>query len=314
MELDTTLPMPARIGPYFTHVRLHSGKAIFLASDAKTGEQVVIKKSRPHRKDNDLGEQLLLYEAELQYKCRHPNVVQLKELMRHDGELYIVTKYSGRNLREQGELPIEKKLTVLDQLAQALLHCHKQGVIHMDVKRENVLLNGTTRLADFDASRPIKEDHPYFEQGLVVGTPSSLAPEYWQKGEFSTRTDVFQYSLLAYQLLFNQEPFGMYEWDGDDWIAYDKPQYKAAKFNAHGQFGGHIYFGLSENPDNRPEMEDIARTIKEQAAKLHRQQSAKTSKPYPDPSRAGRYPRIEPEQHIKASYESDQQPQQAHLS
>ncbi len=311
MEPDTTLSMPAKIGPYDIHVRLHSTKAIFLATDAKTGEKVVIKKSRPHRKNNDLGEQLLLYEAELQYRCRHPHVVQLKELMRHDGELYIVTKYSGRNLREQKELPIERKLTVLDQLAQAILHCHKQGVIHMDVKRENVLLNGTTRLTDFDASRPIKEDHPYFEQGLVVGTPSSLAPEYWQKGEFSTRTDVFQYSLLAYQLLFNQEPFGMYERDGDDWIAYDKPRYNATEFNAHGQFGGHIYFGLSENPENRPEMEDLARTIKEQAAKLHRQQSAKTSKPYHDPSRAGRYPKIEPEQRTKVSYASGQPRQQA---
>jgi eukaryotic-like serine/threonine-protein kinase len=158
--------------------------------------------SRPDPAQN----QLLLDEARVVGKMRHPNIVPIFEAGEEGGDLYLVFEYvPGQNLAEflaqSGALSAVKAVNILRPILDAIIQAHERGIIHRDLKPSNILLdeNGTPRVMDFGIAARL--DGPSDHQDEYSGTPAYMAPEYIERHESSERSDVFATGLILFEML-----------------------------------------------------------------------------------------------------------------
>jgi serine/threonine-protein kinase len=129
--------------------------------------------------------------------------------------LYYVMPYvEGQSLRErlrqESRLPLDEVLRIAHEAAQALQYAHEHGVIHRDVKPENLLLtsDGNTLVADFGIARALSGgDERLTETGLAIGTPQYMSPEQATAGEVDARTDQYSLACVVYEMLSGEPPF-----------------------------------------------------------------------------------------------------------
>ncbi len=154
-------------------------------------------------------------EAELLARVNHANVLKIHKLGRAAEGPYLVTELlEGQDLKEltrQGALPAEQAATILASLAKGLVAVHAEGVLHRDLKPQNVFVrtDGTPVLLDFGLARDVGAEK-LTQTGMVVGTPAYMAPE--QAGEGSTdqldvRSDVYGLGAVLYRTLSGRAPF-----------------------------------------------------------------------------------------------------------
>lgn len=227
VELSDALPDPSapRIpellgGRYRTGRELgHGGMAhVYLARDTKHDRDVAIKVIRPEL-NVLLGHDRFLREIEIAARLRHPNIVPLYDSGEADGLLYFVMPFEdGPSLRARldkgGALPIADALSVLRDVARALAYAHEHGVVHRDVKPDNVLLSGGAAVVmDFGIAKAMDaaltgSGAQLTQAGLGIGTPAYMAPEQ-AAGDTSTdhRADIYSFGCLAYELLTGLPPF-----------------------------------------------------------------------------------------------------------
>jgi serine/threonine-protein kinase len=139
----------------------------------------------------------------------------------HEGRQYIVFEYvDGDNLKElvarEGPLPVERVLALGIQVASGLAFAHASGLVHRDVKPQNVLLNGsgTAKVTDFGIARSLAVGRGVTQTGTVLGTSDYIAPEQAQGAPVGERTDVYSLGVVVYELLTGEPPFG-----GDNFVA-----------------------------------------------------------------------------------------------
>ncbi|MCE9603503.1 MAG: serine/threonine protein kinase [Planctomycetia bacterium] len=153
-------------------------------------------------------------EAEHAANLDHPNIVPIYEIGVHEGRHYFSMKLiEGSNLRS--ELPrLQKDLTVgirlMSEAARAVHHAHQRGVLHRDLKPNNILIDrdGEPHITDFGLARRVEGDSDLTQSGAIVGTPSYMAPEQ-ARGEkqLSTAADVYSLGAILYELLAGRPPF-----------------------------------------------------------------------------------------------------------
>ncbi|MDP9300577.1 MAG: protein kinase, partial [Actinomycetota bacterium] len=143
----------------------------------------------------------------------HPNIVAVYDWGASDGVYFMVMEYvRGRNVRElltaSGRLEPAQATVVLLQVLSALEHAHRQGIVHRDVKPENVLVttDGAVKVADFGLARAYS-DMRSTQSGMVTGTVQYLAPEQIQGHPAEPRTDLYSLGVVAYELLTGRTPF-----------------------------------------------------------------------------------------------------------
>ena len=192
---------------------------MYLARDTKHGRDVAIKVLRPELSAS-LGHDRFLREIAIAARLRHPNIVPLYDSGEVDGSLYFVMPFEeGRSLRqrlqEHGPLPIPEAMSVLRDVARALAYAHHQGVVHRDVKPDNVMLSGSAAaVTDFGIAKAVSAalvegGSPTLTQvGSGVGTPAYMAPEQ-AMGDPATdhRADIYSFGCLAYEVLTGTPPF-----------------------------------------------------------------------------------------------------------
>ncbi len=192
---------------------------VYLAHDLKHGRDVAIKVIRPELSAS-LGHDRFLREIEIAARLRHPNIVPLYDSGEVAGSLYFVMPYEeGPSLRERlaqdGALPVADALNVLRDVARALAYAHEHGVVHRDVKPDNVMLSGGTAVVtDFGIAKAVSAaltdvSGPTLTQsGSAIGTPAYMAPEQ-ATGDPSTdhRADIYSFGCLAYELFTGKPPF-----------------------------------------------------------------------------------------------------------
>jgi serine/threonine-protein kinase len=144
----------------------------------------------------------------------HPNIVTVIDRGEFDGREFIVFEYvDGENLKRlierTGPMPVEQALELALQIASALLFAHQHGLVHRDVKPQNVLLNGDGRakVTDFGIARSLDVQHGMTQTGTVLGTSYYIAPEQAQGKPIDERTDVYSLSVVLYELLTGEVPF-----------------------------------------------------------------------------------------------------------
>jgi serine/threonine-protein kinase len=193
--------------------------SVYLARDEKHGRDVAIKVIRPDLSAS-LGHERFLREIEIAARLRHPNIVPLFDSGEVDGSLFFVMPYEeGRSLRERlreaGALPIADALNVLRDVARALCYAHEHGVVHRDIKPDNVMLSGGAAVVtDFGIAKAVSDartvagDPTLTVDGTVIGTPAYMAPEQ-ATGDTAVdhRADIYSFGCLGYEVFAGHPPF-----------------------------------------------------------------------------------------------------------
>jgi serine/threonine-protein kinase len=154
----------------------------------------------------------LLLEARALAKIEHPNIVRVYDVGLQDGLFYIVMQFlDGETLKhrfeESGALPEGELYSVSGGIARGLGAMHAQGLIHRDLKLENIILgpDGQAIIMDFGLVRDPNAKDEY--QGLIVGTPPYIPPEMWQGKAADVRSDLYSLGVIFYTLLCGTYPF-----------------------------------------------------------------------------------------------------------
>jgi tetratricopeptide (TPR) repeat protein/predicted Ser/Thr protein kinase len=195
-------PPPKRCGRYEILREIARGgmAVVYEARDPDLGRSVALK----ILKEGNL--ERLRREAQAAARLRHPNVVVLHEV----GADYIAMDLlRGKTYAEaMGGMKTDEKLAVLETVARAVAHAHAQGVIHRDLKPQNVMIepDGRVVLTDFGLAR-IDGGEDLTRTGAVFGTPHYMAPEQVQGGASSPATDVWALGVLLHEAVRGARPF-----------------------------------------------------------------------------------------------------------
>ena len=206
----------ALAGHYAIERELGSGgmATVWLAKDLRYGRAVAVKVLRPDLSAT-LGSDRFLREIRITAQLNHPHILPLLDSGEADGLLFYVMPYvAGGSLRDRlrpGEpLPLDAALHVTTHVAAALDHAHRQGVVHRDVKPENVLFSdGEPIVADFGIARAVSTagGSNVTRTGVPLGTPGYMSPEQATGGaRLDARTDVFGLGCVAYEMLVGATP------------------------------------------------------------------------------------------------------------
>jgi len=207
------------LGRYQLHSPIGSGgsSTVYLAKDTGLDREVAIKCFDIEGLDSNLI-QRLRNEAVVLAQLNHPNIVQMYDVVEDEKTLGLVMEFArgatlAAKLKER--VPEQKQaLGWLIQIAEGLNKAHQSGIIHCDLKLENVIVtvDGTVKVADFGIAKAKRDnavgDGQVDGPGLVSGSYYSLSPEQARGEKVDFRTDVFSFGILSYQLLTGRHPFG----------------------------------------------------------------------------------------------------------
>lgn len=157
-------------------------------------------------------------ESRLLASLSHPHIVAIHDCGQHDGRYFLITEFiTGSPLRaamKPGQpWPINRAAETLDRVAQALIYIHQHGVLHLDLKPENVLCTpeGDIKIADFGLALARVDARTLSERGLAQGTIDYCPPEQRYGLQTDERSDLFSLGVLAYELLTGQLPGRIYQ-------------------------------------------------------------------------------------------------------
>lgn len=188
---------------------------VYLARDRKHDRRVAIKVIHPELAS---GAALTRFEREIRVTARlqHPHIVPLVDSGTAGGLAYYVCPFiEGESLRalirRRGKLPTEEAVKLAVDVAEALDYAHQQGIVHRDVKPENILVsNGQAIVADFGLARAMSggDEATLTATGTVVGTPFYISPEQLAGlQDIDARADIYSLACVLYELLSGRPPF-----------------------------------------------------------------------------------------------------------
>ncbi len=186
---------------------------VYRASQSAILREVAIKVILPKYANSP--EFIRRFEGEAQVVARleHPHIVPLYDYWREPDSAYLVMRYlRGGSLRDiierQGKLDVETVSKIVEQVGSALTFAHNNGVVHRDVKADNILLDedGNAYLSDFGIAKEVGAEAGDGQGGLV-GTPAYLAPEQIRGDEAGPQSDVYAFGIMLYEMLSGSRPF-----------------------------------------------------------------------------------------------------------
>ena len=188
--------------------------SVFRARDRQLERRVAIKILHQHYARDPEYLERFRREARAVARLSHPNIVTVIDRGDDDGRQYIVFEYvEGENLKElvirSGRLPVRRALGLALAVADGLAFAHNHGLVHRDVKPQNVLLNseGEVKVTDFGIARSLHVDQGVTQTGTVLGTGEYLAPEQASGKPVSPATDVYSLGVVLWELLAGDVPF-----------------------------------------------------------------------------------------------------------
>ena len=211
-------PVPAQLGPFALERLVATGGMgeVYLARHRELGTEVALKllPAMPLEAAASVRERFAR-EARLTARVQHPGVVRVLDADVAGDRPYLVLEFvDGETIRrrlEHGPLPVVEAARIAAATADVVAAAHKEGVLHRDIKPDNVMLarDGTVRVLDFGIARALGDETPLTRTGEILGTPEYMAPEQLLDGPEATdeRTDVHALGVLLYELLTQRSPF-----------------------------------------------------------------------------------------------------------
>ena len=187
--------------------------SVFKAHDRLLERRVALKVLHPHFTEDDQYVERFRREARAVAQLSHPNIVTIIDRGEDEGRQFIVFELvEGRTLKdildEEGRLPVRRALEVAIQVARGLAFAHENGIVHRDVKPQNVILNGDGRakVTDFGIARSL-DVQGVTQSGTVLGTSNYIAPEQASGQPVDRTTDVYSLGVVLFELLTGEVPF-----------------------------------------------------------------------------------------------------------
>ena len=187
---------------------------VYVALDQRLDRKVALKVMRPDLANDESFVSRFRREARSAAKLSHPNVVAVYDQGEDDGHVFLTMELvNGLTLRQvmqaEGPLTPRAALDIIDPVLQALGAAHSAGLIHRDVKPENVILreDGTVKVADFGLARAIATGTSTAQTGVLLGTVAYLSPEQVERGVADARSDVYAAGLLLFEMLAGSKAF-----------------------------------------------------------------------------------------------------------
>jgi len=228
--LALSFPVSKKIGRYEICSKLGAGGMgeVYLAHDTKLDRKVALKILSSEMVDDQTGDRVrrFVQEAKAASALNHPNILTIYEIDEVDSEQFIATEFiDGQTLRERirkGSTIASEVLDVGIQVASALSATHSVGIIHRDIKPDNIMLrhDGIVKVLDFGLAKLTKErevrDTSEFATtqhfintgvGVVLGTAQYMSPEQTRGFELDPRTDIWSLGCVLYEMLSGRPPF-----------------------------------------------------------------------------------------------------------
>jgi eukaryotic-like serine/threonine-protein kinase len=188
---------------------------VYRAHDPVLDREVALKILHPSLADDPGFIDRFRREARSAAMLSHPNIVAVHDWGETQGTYFMIMEFvRGPNLRgllmRDGSLPPGQAAEVVDAILAALEHAHAQGIVHRDVKPENVMIrasDGVPKVADFGLARAFADARVSQAPGTVTGTVQYLAPEQIEGDQADPRTDLYATGIVLYELLTGQVPF-----------------------------------------------------------------------------------------------------------
>ncbi len=262
---------------------------VYLARDHELDRNVAVKLLRP---DRAAGGERMLLEARALARLAHPNVVTVHEVGRHGDRVFIAMEWiEGRTLRawsSDGTRAPAEIGRVLAQVARGLGAAHRAGLVHRDVKPDNVILgdDGRVRVVDFgvakandaddarrtpstsvrDGGASVRDGGALTQTGALLGTPGYMAAEQFLGEPTDARTDVFALCVVIYEAFTGQRPF-----DGDDAVsvAYAVMQGEPKPLSTTAMptpLAALVMRGLQRHAADRPALDSLAEALEQVGA------------------------------------------------
>ncbi|MFC3981271.1 Stk1 family PASTA domain-containing Ser/Thr kinase [Streptosporangium jomthongense] len=217
--MDTTLtdPLVGKLldGRYRVESRIARGgmATVYLALDVRLDRTVAVKVMHRTLAEDPAFVRRFIGEAKSVASLSHPNVVHVFDQGTDGGNVYLSMEYvPGRTLRdvlrERGRLPAREALEVMIPVLAALGAAHQAGMIHRDVKPENVLLadDGRVKVVDFGLARAIEATNQT-RTGVMIGTIGYMSPEQVTSGSADARSDVYSAGIMLFELVTGHQPY-----------------------------------------------------------------------------------------------------------
>jgi serine/threonine-protein kinase len=188
--------------------------SVFRAHDRLLDRKVALKVLHQQYSEDAEYIERFRREARAVAALSHPNIVTVIDRGEHENRQFIVFEYiDGENLKaliqRRGPAPVTTALELAMQVARGLSFAHQQGLVHRDVKPQNVLLNGDgqAKVTDFGIARSLDVQQGMTQTGTVLGTSDYIAPEQAQGMRVDEHTDVYSLGVVLYEMLTNEVPF-----------------------------------------------------------------------------------------------------------
>jgi serine/threonine-protein kinase len=201
-------------GRYRVRARIARGgmATVYVATDLRLERRIALKVMHAHLSDDSAFQSRFIQEARSAARLADPHVVNVFD-QGQDGELaYLVMEYLPgitlrELLREQKRLTIPQTITIMDAVLAGLSAAHRAGIVHRDVKPENVLLaeDGRIKIGDFGLARATTANTATGQQ--LLGTIAYLAPELVTRGTADARSDIYALGIMLYEMLVGEQPY-----------------------------------------------------------------------------------------------------------
>ena len=257
-----------RFGDYIVEDQIGRGGmgVVFRARHVESGDDVALKLMAPDLADNPDFRERFIREAEAGPHLGHPNIVPVFATGEADGELFIAMELiEGIDLKEliqqQGRLEAKRALSIFRQAASALDAAHESGMVHRDVKPQNILIipretpQGTDRayLTDFGLVRPMASETSASRTGQVFGSVAYMAPELIEGIPADGRADVYALGCVLYEALTGKVPFERDNEVSAVWahIHEDPPLLTDTQHDLPGGLNDVVFKAMAKHPDDR---------------------------------------------------------------
>jgi len=205
-----------RVGRFLIRSRLGAGGMgeVYCAEDTALRRPVALKRVTRRLGSDPEARQQILREAQRASALSSEHIAAVHDVLEEDGELLLVMEYvEGETLRERLRQPVflEEFFKIATQCAEALVTAHEHGIVHCDIKPENIMLTpaGQVKILDFGVAKhlPRSDQSSTLDSSLIGGTPAYMAPEVLLEGLPDPRSDIFSLGIVLYEMLTRTNPF-----------------------------------------------------------------------------------------------------------
>jgi len=186
---------------------------VYKAVDTRINEKIALKLIKPEISSDRSTLERFGNELKLARKIAHKHVGRMFDINEEDGTYYITMEYvSGQDLkgliRQTGQLAIGTSISVAKKICEGLSEAHKIGVVHRDLKPNNIMIDrdGEVRIMDFGIARSLKEKG-ITGTGVMIGTPEYMSPEQVEGKKVDQRSDIYSLGVILYEMVTGRVPF-----------------------------------------------------------------------------------------------------------